>query len=38
VFNYPFTLSQVSAWDYFHPNTSGQATLARISYAAGFNW
>ena len=38
VFSYPFTLSQVSAWDYFHPNTSGQATLARISYAAGFNW
>ncbi|HEY3009524.1 MAG TPA: SGNH/GDSL hydrolase family protein [Micromonosporaceae bacterium] len=38
VFNYPFTLSQVSTWDYFHPNTSGQATLAAVSYAAGFNW
>ena len=38
VFAYPFTLSQVSTWDYFHPNTNGQATLARISYTAGFNW
>jgi lysophospholipase L1-like esterase len=38
VFGYQFTLSQVSTWDYFHPNTSGQAVLARISYTAGFNW
>jgi lysophospholipase L1-like esterase len=38
VFNYPFALSQVSTWDYFHPNASGQAVLAQISYAAGFNW
>jgi hypothetical protein len=38
VFNYPFTLNQVSAWDYFHPNTSGQTVLASISYAAGFTW
>jgi lysophospholipase L1-like esterase len=38
VFNYPFTLSQVSTWDYFHPNTSGQAVLASISYSAGFTW
>jgi lysophospholipase L1-like esterase len=38
VFNYPFTLSQISGWDYFHPNTSGQAILAGVSYAAGFNW
>ncbi|MGR6318603.1 GDSL-type esterase/lipase family protein [Micromonospora soli] len=38
VFNYPFALSQVSTWDYFHPNTSGQAVLASISYTAGFNW
>lgn len=38
VFSYPFTLSQVSGWDYFHPNTSGQAVLARISYTAGFTW
>jgi lysophospholipase L1-like esterase len=38
VFNYPFQLSQVSGWDYFHPNTSGQAVLASVSYAAGFGW
>lgn len=38
VFNYPFVLSQVSSWDYFHPNTNGQAILASVSYPAGFNW
>lgn len=38
VFNYPFALSQVSTWDYFHPNTAGQTVLAQISYAAGHNW
>lgn len=38
VFSYPFALSQVSTWDYFHPNTTGQAVLAQLSYTAGFNW
>ena len=38
LFLYPFVLSQVSTWDYFHPNTSGQTVLASASYAAGFNW
>jgi lysophospholipase L1-like esterase len=38
IYSYRFTLSQVSPWDYFHPNASGQAVLAEISYAAGFNW
>jgi lysophospholipase L1-like esterase len=38
VFNYPFSLSQVSTWDYFHPNAGGQTVLAQLSYAAGFNW
>ena len=38
VFNYQFVLSQVSGWDYFHPNDSGQAALADVSYRAGFNW
>ena len=38
VFRYPFALSQISAWDYYHPNTNGQAKLAEISYAAGFAW
>jgi lysophospholipase L1-like esterase len=38
VFNYPFVLSQISTWDYFHPNTTGQGVLASVSYAAGFGW
>ena len=38
VFGYPFVLSQISTWDYFHPNTTGQTVLAQVSYAAGFNW
>lgn len=37
-FNYPFALSQVSGWDYFHPNATGQRVLAQISYDAGFGW
>lgn len=37
-FNYPFTLSHVSGWDYFHPNTTGQRVLAELTYAAGFGW
>lgn len=36
VFGYPFTLSQMSGWDYFHPNTSGQAALADVTWDAGF--
>lgn len=36
VFGYPFTLSQMSGWDYFHPNTSGQAALADVTWEAGF--
>jgi len=38
VFNYPFVLSQISTWDYFHPNATGQSVLASVSYAAGFGW
>lgn len=38
VFNYQFVLSQVSGWDYFHPNRDGQRALAQVTYAAGFNW
>jgi lysophospholipase L1-like esterase len=38
VFKYPFALSQLSPWDYFHPSAGGQATLAGISYTATFNW
>ncbi|GIJ79662.1 Lysophospholipase L1 [Micromonospora phaseoli] len=38
VFGYPFTLAQLSGWDYFHPNTTGQQVLATVSYPAGFAW
>jgi lysophospholipase L1-like esterase len=38
VFGFPFTLAQVSGWDYFHPNATGQAMLADVSYRAGFDW
>lgn len=38
VFNYRFSLSEVSGWDYFHPNPDGQRALAQVSYAAGFGW
>jgi lysophospholipase L1-like esterase len=38
VFNFRFSLSQVSGWDYFHPDADGQRALAQISYAAGFGW
>ncbi|MGH3660776.1 MAG: SGNH/GDSL hydrolase family protein [Micromonosporaceae bacterium] len=38
VFNYQFMYSQVSGWDYFHPNTEGQRVLAQITYSAGFGW
>ena len=38
VFNYPFVLSQVSGWDYFHPNRDGQRVLAQVTWAAGFVW
>ncbi len=33
VFNYQFTTDQVSKLDYFHPSISGQATLARVTWA-----
>lgn len=36
VFNYQFTLSQLSTWDYFHPNTAGQTVLAAETWKAGF--
>ena len=36
VFGYQFQLSHLSTWDYFHPNTSGQAVLADVTWKAGF--
>ncbi len=38
VFAYPFTLDQVSRWDYFHPNESGQRVLAERTFRNGFPW
>ena len=38
VFGYQFTLSEVSPWDYFHPDADGQRALAQATYAAGFGW
>jgi lysophospholipase L1-like esterase len=38
VFSYQFTLNHVSRWDYFHPNATGQAVLADVTYQAGFGW
>jgi hypothetical protein len=32
VFNYPFSASQVSKLDYFHPNLAGQAILASLTW------
>jgi lysophospholipase L1-like esterase len=36
VFNTSFSSSQVSSLDYFHPNQSGQALLANITWAASY--
>jgi hypothetical protein len=38
VFGYQFTLAQVSPWDYFHPNRTGQGVIARLSDEAGYRW
>jgi lysophospholipase L1-like esterase len=38
LFGYQFTFDLLSGWDYFHPNTSGQAVLAAQSYAVGYGW
>ncbi len=38
VFNYPFQLSHMSTWDYFHPNTTGQGILADVTFSAGWTW
>jgi lysophospholipase L1-like esterase len=38
VYNTPFTPSEVSTRDYFHPSLTGQARLAMVTYAAGFDF
>lgn len=36
VFGYPFTLNQLSTWDYFHPNLAGQTVLAEETWQRSF--
>jgi lysophospholipase L1-like esterase len=36
VYHYQFSASQVSKLDYFHPGLSGQAALARVTWAASW--
>jgi lysophospholipase L1-like esterase len=36
VYHYRFSASQVSSLDFFHPSLSGQAALARITWAASW--
>jgi lysophospholipase L1-like esterase len=36
VYEYQFSASQVSILDYFHPSLSGQAALARVTWAASW--
>jgi lysophospholipase L1-like esterase len=36
VYDYRFSASQVSTLDFFHPSLSGQAALARVSWAASW--
>jgi lysophospholipase L1-like esterase len=36
VYNYQFSASQVSTLDFFHPSISGQAALARVTWAASW--
>ena len=36
VYNYPFSASQVSTLDFFHPSLSGQAALAKVTWNASW--
>jgi lysophospholipase L1-like esterase len=36
IYNYQFSATQVSTLDFFHPSLSGQAALARVSWAASW--
>lgn len=38
VFDAAFTAADVSDWDHFHPSATGQALIARLTWAAGFGW
>jgi lysophospholipase L1-like esterase len=34
VFDYPFSVEELSEWDWFHPSRQGQRALAELAYAA----
>lgn len=36
VYSYRFTLRQLTRWDFFHPDKSGQRALAEATWRAGF--
>ena len=38
VFSYPFERKHVSKRDYFHPSLAGQRALARVTWAAGYDF
>ncbi len=38
VHNTKFSLDQLNALDYFHPNSSGQGRLADVTYPGSFTW
>ncbi|MCG5213651.1 GDSL-type esterase/lipase family protein [Streptosporangium soli] len=38
LFTYPFTLSHISKWDFFHPNVTGQRAIASRTAAALHDW
>jgi hypothetical protein len=33
-----FGLGQLSALDFFHPNTDGQNQIAKVTYPTAFDW
>ena len=38
VFDHEFTSGNVSLWDHFHPDVTGQAVLANVANDAGWQW
>ncbi len=38
VHGFAFTMSDVSALDFFHPNATGQSEIARLTYPDQFGW
>jgi len=38
VFDHQFTAGEVSSWDAFHPDASGQRLIAELTSADGFDW